>query len=252
MLDGKVDFLIAGAQKSGTTVLYSYLKKHPNLCMGNGKELHFFDREHHFQSDTVDYSPYHQAFTPDENALLFGEATPIYLYWEPAAKRICDYNPEMKFIIILRNPIDRAYSQWNMEFQRNKEDRPFFEAVLDREERYKSALPLQHRVYSYIDRGYYSRQLERLYSFFPGKNILVLRYDDLQKQPGQLFDRIFDFLGVDRIRFDTVDYVFSTPYKYQMTQFERSYLIGLFKEEIYMLEKMLGWDCSEWFVNADG
>ena len=73
------------------------------------KELHFFDRE----ADDTDYNAYHANFKPKPQQRVIGEASPIYMYWNPAPYRIWSYNPAMKWILILRNPAERAYSAWN-------------------------------------------------------------------------------------------------------------------------------------------
>ncbi|PYL86919.1 MAG: sulfotransferase, partial [Verrucomicrobia bacterium] len=104
----KLDFLVAGAQKSGTTALNYYLKRHPRIALPVKKELHFFDNDELFAGGNVLYEPLYEMFRPARPGSIAGENTPIYLYWRPALPRIRDYNPAMKFIIILRNPIERA------------------------------------------------------------------------------------------------------------------------------------------------
>jgi len=91
------------------------------------------------------------------------------MYWQNAPKRIWQYNPEMKIIIILRNPIERAFSHWNMERSRNAEHLSFWDAINTEKLRCQETLPLQNRVYSYIDRGFYIKQLENIWRYFPKK-----------------------------------------------------------------------------------
>ena len=121
----KVGFLIAGTQKGGTSALDAYLREHPDICMANQKEVHFFDNEAIFNGDNSDYAVYHAAFSLKTSQQLLGESTPIYMYWHAAPKRIWQYNPDMKFLIMLRNPIDRAYSHWNMERGRKRDSLSF-------------------------------------------------------------------------------------------------------------------------------
>ena len=116
----KLDFLVAGAQKSGTTALNYYLKRHPYIAFPIKKSLHFFDNDELFAGGNVSYEPLHEMFRPARPGSIAGENTPIYLYWRPALPRIRDYNPAMKFIVILRNPIERAFSQWNMQRTRGR------------------------------------------------------------------------------------------------------------------------------------
>src|SRR5580765_8161584 len=124
----KVGFVIAGTQKGGTTALASYLYEHPEICVAGAKEVHFFDTDSLFRAGTVpDYAAYHARFHPAGRERILGDATPIYMYWEPAPQRIWQYNPAMKLIVILRDPAARAFSHWNMQRTKNLDPRPFFE-----------------------------------------------------------------------------------------------------------------------------
>jgi hypothetical protein len=164
--DFKVDFLIAGVQKGGTTALDTYLRQHPQICMANSKEIHFFDDENIFSQGKPDYSLYHACFNKAAGHVVSGEATPIYAYWHDSPRRIWEYNSEMKIILILRNPIERAFSHWNMERHRNAEALSFWDAIQGESLRCRDALPLQHRVYSYTDRGFYTEQVRRIWRYF--------------------------------------------------------------------------------------
>jgi hypothetical protein len=126
----KVGFVIAGTQRGGTTTLYEYLRRHPHICMPAEKELHFFDNEDLWRLQPHPYELYHAAFAVEPSHRLLGEATPVYMYWEPALSRIREYNPAMKLILILRNPITRAYSHWNHERPAGREALSFREALL--------------------------------------------------------------------------------------------------------------------------
>ncbi len=245
----QVDFLIAGTQKGGTTALDLYLRTHPELCMATRKEVHFFDRDDYFQGDAVDYSAYHSFFSPNASQRLLGEATPIYLYWHSAPRRIWAYNPRMKIIVILRNPIERAYSHWNMERDRDADFLPFWEAIQQERERCREALPQQHRVYSYVDRGFYTEQLRRLWRYFPPEQMLILRHEALRETPQPVLDQICDFLGVACSSVATTINAHSRPYATTMTERETAYLRWLFEYDIRALERMLGWDCSAWLAD---
>lgn len=108
-----IDFVIAGTQKGGTTALDRYLRKQPGIAMASRKEIHFFDDEENFQIQPVDYTTYYANFVARSPARLRGESTPIYMYWKAVAPRMARYNPALKVIIVLRNPITRAFSHWN-------------------------------------------------------------------------------------------------------------------------------------------
>src|SRR4051812_47829471 len=194
----KVNFVIGGTQKGGTSALAAFLRQHPEICMPiTRKELHFFDREENFKRKP-DYKKYHANFKPGPEHRVIGEATPIYMYWNAAPQRIHDYNPEMKWIVTLRNPVDRAYSAWNMEIKRNAESLSFSEAVEQEAARCREAHPLQHRVFSYLDRGFYARQLRRLFDIFGAANCHVLLNEELRNDHQSTLRKIFSFLGVDK------------------------------------------------------
>src|SRR5947208_15928567 len=100
----KLDFLVLGAQKSGTTALNYYLKRHPRIVLPVKKELHFFDNDELFAAEKVSYESLHKMFRSGRRSMIAGENTPNYLYARPAMARIRDYNPAIKLIAILRNP----------------------------------------------------------------------------------------------------------------------------------------------------
>jgi hypothetical protein len=195
----KIDFLICGTQKGGTTSLYAYLKKHPEICMADYKEIHFFDTEKYFQYRYPDYRIYHECFHPSPRHLLLGEATPAYMYWYSAPRRIWEYNPNMKLILLLRNPIERAYSHWNMQRERGYDELSFLEAIKAEETRRRDALPYQNRRFSYLDRGFYSEQIKRLQTFFPEKQIKIFKSESLRQDPQRVLEEIYRYLGVSSI-----------------------------------------------------
>lgn len=249
VLKRKVDFVICGTQKGGTTALDAYLRAHPEICMANTKEVHFFDSEAIFADGYPDYSLYHAAFSPQTSHTIVGESTPIYMYWHEAPKRIWRYNPAMKLIVLLRNPIERAYSHWNMEQARNAETLPFWDAIQNERQRCREALPYQHRIYSYVDRGYYLEQLRRLWFFFSEHNVLVLKTEHLREHPGEALTEVCRFLHLRPLENVVRKNVHSLPYASQMESRERDYLRDLFEPEIKGIERALGWDCSSWLFD---
>jgi hypothetical protein len=242
----KVDFLICGAQKSGTTSLHAYLQRHSDIYLPATKEIHFFDSDQYFSGNTPDYEYYHAHFASADDGRKWGEATPIYMYWEPAIPRMWAYNPEMKIIIVLRNPIERAYSHWNMETRRGMETLSFAEAIRNEAMRCKSDHGNQHRVYSYCDRGFYCKQILRLQEVFPKKNILVLKSEYLSNQPKETLNLICQFLEIKPLNDTSPIRLHALPYQEKMSEAARTYLQDLFRAEIRELEQLLQWDCSAW------
>src|ERR1700740_530676 len=125
----QVNFVIGGTQKGGTSALDFFLRQQPQICMPDAKkELHYFDNEREF-SGRPDYEKYHTHFNPTPQHRVIGEASPIYMYWNTAPYRIWNYNPKMKWILVLRNPVERAFSAWNMEVSRGAEQLSFKDAI---------------------------------------------------------------------------------------------------------------------------
>jgi len=242
----KVNFVVAGAQKSGTTTLHMLLAQHPSVHMTSVKGTHFFDTENHFSNGSVDYSVYHAFFAPHAGHRLIGETTPIYSFWEPAVRRIWDYNREMKVIIVLRNPIDRAYSNWNMMRTKKIENHSFEKALDLEEERAHDALPLQDRRFSYVARGFYTEQLRRIARYFPASQRLVLRMEDILSSDTYAVDRIWNFLGLQPPVALTLAHANHRDYLSPMAAATRRRLAEVFECEIRALERMLGWDLNSW------
>lgn len=242
-----VKFLIIGAQKSGTTALADYIRQHPALFIPPRKELHFFDDETlNWQKPARSYRSYHAQFKGARSQSLWGEATPIYSYWWPAMSRIWSYNPEMRLIFCLRNPVDRAYSHWAMESNRQWDNLPFSEAITTEEQRCRAALPNQHRVFSYVSRGFYSEQLRRLWSFFPREQTLILRHEQLLEEPDKTLRNVHCFLGVKPLALDEALQANRGSYSSPVDPVIRTQLQRLFKPEIDQLEQLLEWDLSRW------
>lgn len=183
----RIDFLVAGVQKCGTGSLHALLAQHPAICMSDKKEIHFFDRGE-FTASEAAYRAYHQhgwgigGGELDER-LLYAESTPKYTLHEPSGNpsfmaRIANYNPAIKLIVLFRDPVDRAYSHWNM-LRRNRRDVPAFnklcEALLD-------GPPRPTMGSHMLERGQYGRVAFNLLSNFPSDNLLLLKTEDLNAQ----------------------------------------------------------------------
>jgi hypothetical protein len=193
--DERVAFLIAGVQKGGTTALFDYLAEEPGVSMSAVKETHFFDDEARDWGQP-DYGAYHARFAPFDGRPR-GEATPIYTYWPGSLERICAYNPAMKLVVVLRDPVERAWSHWRMEYARGAETRPFAWCIRQGRQRLFDAEPWGfHRVFSYVERGFYAEQFERLFSLFPREQVLALRSQDLRETPGTALAAVRAFLGL--------------------------------------------------------
>src|SRR6266478_4853004 len=241
----KLDFILAGAQKSGTTALHYFLEKHPRITMGDRQEMHFFDNDDLF-SGPVDYDLLHRHFRPVAGSTIAGECSPSYLYWKPAAERIWNYNPQVKLLALLRNPVERAFAHWNMQRFKGREPLDFFDAVREEKTRIAGAPPAEVRRFAYVDRGFYARQLERLFRFFPREQVKVVKFEDFKDKQRETLVSIFSFLGLEPVRSVRGKDRNVVPYERTMNWEERVFLYNVFAEDIAKLEQMLGWDCSDW------
>lgn len=242
----RVNFLIAGAQKGGTSALAAFLSRHPEIFMAEKKELHFFDRNKHFRFGRRRYERYHRHFEGANGQAAVGEATPNYLYWKPAPRRIHEYNPDIRLVFILRNPIERAQSHWAMNRKNGIEPYDFEKALRMERLRALRAFPRQDRRYSYVDRGFYSRQIERVRAHFAPDQLLFLKNDDLRDAHDETLGRVYEFLGVSHIPI-TSERIHSNPYE-EMDAGVREHLHRTFEPEIRRLERMLDWDCTSWLT----
>ena len=152
----------------------------------------------------------------------------------------------MRLIVMLRNPIERAYSHLAMEHRRGNDPLPFASALEQEEARCRGALPLQHRVFSYVDRGFYSAQLRRLWRFFGRDQVLVLRQEELRLDPQACLERIWQHLSIPPGPDVTPLERRNGDYDSAMPSVCREYLRQVFWQEIGQLEQLMGWDCSEW------
>jgi Sulfotransferase domain len=178
------DFVIIGAQKGGTSFLYYLLTRHPLVEPAARKELHFFDKPERFESGAQWYRRcFPQSGWKDGQRSITGEATPSYLFDPPVAKRMAEVVPQARLIALLRNPVDRAYSHYQMQVKRGTELSPFEEAIEQ-----------QHT--SYVSRGIYVDQLLRWFEFFGKEQMLILKSEDFFERPVETLKVVLTFLDL--------------------------------------------------------
>ena len=208
------DFIVIGAAKAGTTSLYGWLSGHPYVSPASTKEVHFFDYNFFRGKDWYrTHFPLEQeraAFEQEHGRpFLTGEASPSYVshYWAP--QRIAAMLPGVKLIMLLRNPVDRAYSQFRMSQREGEEPLESFEEALAKEdarldaERARSLADPRYNswpigCWSYQMRSRYAEQLERWLPLFPREQFLFCDSQELSSQPEQALQRVYDFLGLPR------------------------------------------------------
>lgn len=197
------DFVIIGTQKGGTTSLYRYLTCHPGVGNTLRKEIHFFSW---YSEKTLDW--YRAHFPRALNQAVIGEASTSYLSDPDVPGRVRSVVPNAKLIAILRNPADRAYSQYQMNRRKGFESLPFEAAIAEEPERLIAAgarsTPLW-RYSSYLTRGRYAEQLEWWLQVFPREQLLVLKSEHVFTRPAETLRLAHDFLGLAPIGLEQYD-----------------------------------------------
>ncbi|MDP3894822.1 sulfotransferase domain-containing protein [Nocardioides sp.] len=186
-------FVILGAQKCGTSTLTATLRQHPQVSMSRPKELHFFDRHHQRGLEW-----YADQFTPKPGETAIGEATPVYLYDAEARHRMDQMLPGARTVVILRDPIKRAYSHFWHSRRNEFEAVDSFEQALALEPARLASGNRSDRIrFSYTDRGHYIDQLLAVEQARGRDTMLVLLLDDLAGDRVPTLERLFGFIDVD-------------------------------------------------------
>lgn len=252
------NFLIIGAPKSGTTALYHWLARHPQVHLSTPKEPYFFEEEYERGPDY-----YWRKYFADgwQGQRLVGEARTSHLYLPYVTPRIQETVPDARLVAILRNPVERAFSHWWMLRCQERESLGFDDALRanhlsildgsslegpDVERRWRANIlardafwrPQPLSVRPYIEPGHYARHLERFLDYFPRSQLCVLLYDDLVQRPQDVLLRLMDFLGLDPLAVRQAP----APENVALTQFSRPlFLIARrFRLERFLPRGLLG------------
>ncbi|MBU2787648.1 sulfotransferase [Acidithiobacillus sp. VAN18-1] len=194
------NFYIVGAVKSGTTSLYAYLRQHPQVFLPNWKEPHFFTQpqpsreQAHLIRYVADAAHYQHLYQGADAFPRIGDASPSYLWCPAAAQRIHQVAPDAKIIVILRDPVERAYAQYLMDFAEGAVHLPFVQALRRDWERPDKGWGISQL---YVELGQYSEQIRRYQALFGQDQVLVLLLEDLKKRPRAVLEAVTGFLGID-------------------------------------------------------
>lgn len=254
-------FLIIGAQRAGTTSLFEYLRRHPDVVgplrgaqdVYLGKEVHFFDTNFHLGVD------WYRSFFPTTlrrrvarrlgGDLVAGESTPYYLFHPAVPTRVATVLPDVRLIVLLRDPVERAYSHYHLMRRKRLEKFSFEDAVAAEEERLvgkkeriladPAFRSYQHRHHAYLARGFYAEQLQRWFSCLPRQQFLVLRTEDFAMRPADIYAQALDFLGLRPMPLPAIRHRNQRPYP-PLDQTLRAHLQEQFAEPNAKLSRLLG------------
>lgn len=195
-------FICLGAQKAGTTTLHEILKEHPDIYLPEDKEANFFDRDEEYRQGAEYWIDKHFRQALDQQKK--GVFTPDYLYYTEVPERIKSTyaGQDLKFIVILRHPVDRAFSHYLMSKRRGYEKKGFEEAIAEESNRiHKGEFERNH--FSYLDRGRYSTQIKRYFEYFDRSDFLFLSFEnEIRKNFASTIKKIEKFIGVPHCELD--------------------------------------------------
>ena len=253
-LRGLPSVLVIGTQKGGTTSLFNYLARHPDVLRPLGKESHYFDL--YYGRGLRWYRgrfPYRRRL---RDGMLTLDASPYYLAHPLAPERAARLLPDVKLVALLRNPVDRAFSHYHHEVRGGRETLSFSEAIerepvrLAGEEERLRAEPgyysYNHHRYSYVRRGEYVEQLRRWVSHFPRSQLLVLQSEWLFRDPAGATRAVQKFLGLRGFRAETYRPFLQGTYDRKISPQLREKLVRHFEPYNRELYTWLGeeWDWS--------
>ena len=207
------DFIIIGAQKCGTTFLYHLLCQHPYVDAATRKEVHYFDMR--FEKGIGWYrARFPRPREVEGRRVITGEASPYYLYHPHAARRAAEAVPQAKLIVLLRDPVDRAFSDYHDKVRQGGERLTFEEAIEAEESRLRgerekmladeSYASRNYRAFSYLSRGIYVDQLQTWLEFFDREQMLVLKSEDMFSNTSDTLKRVLNFLNLPDWEPDTL------------------------------------------------
>ena len=273
---------LCGAQKGGTTWLHEMLASHPDVFFpARPQELHFFDRDRNYAKGIQWYARHFRACRGQS---VVAQTAPNYMYEPAVPPRILAVCPDPRFLFLLRNPVDRAYSHYWHAVRKGYETLPFEEALQMENTRIQQS-PHARRRFSYVARGRYVLQLKRFEGAFGKDRMLLLLSSDMKANAGQIRRDCSTFLAIDEKKFPAgahdlparnvarssrrnalriarrylcrggrlpllrrwLDRVNLRPAKYpEMSSDTRQRLLSLFEDDIVALEELSGFDLSGW------
>ncbi|MDZ7798997.1 MAG: sulfotransferase [Patescibacteria group bacterium] len=306
----KINFFIVGVAKSGTSSMHNYLQQHPKIFMSPVKETYFFSKDlrienfkgkikknkkvnkkKYFSNSLLpqvqqifikNIEDYYQIFREAKNEKILGESCPGYLYSQLAAKEIYQYNPKAKIMIMLRDPVERAYSNFMMQLENGLLKTDYFLEEVKKD--YNQNDKGWGRSHLFIESGLYYKPVKRYLDLFPQNNVKIILFNDFIKKTNLVLSQVCDFLDIEKFNFMTkkahmksqkpkflflynqvinlaqsanllkivpeslrerIKKMFMKE-KPKLTEEERKTLRPYFKEDILKLQNLIGKDLSDW------
>lgn len=238
----KPNFLGIGAMKAATTWVWQQLADHPEVELLPPKEYHYFDN---LLSSPEDYL---QRFNLANPKMMTGEITPSYLTVPHAPLLAASICPEVKVLVILRNPVDRAYSHWKVSLWVEGKI-PWGTSFL---KAFKYGYPWGAYWHTISERGLYYKYLKRWYKSFPEKQIKVLWYDDLESDPLAFLRNLYGWLGLNK-DFIPKNYKNKlnenwSKVKTKIKEVDRQHVLDHYLPSIEKLERFTGRDLRTWKI----
>lgn len=209
------NFLVIGTQRGGTSWLWKCLAGHPDVCVAGQKEVHFFDQDENWAKGVQWYC---QQFGSYSGEKAVGEATPSYMWHDDAPDRMARVVPSANLIVILRDPVDRAYSNY---WRRRRY------GEIDPSITFEEAVEVDPE---YISRGLYYRQLKRILELFSNEQLLVLFFDQIRRDPQELIKEVYNFVDVN--------------YDYVPSWLDRSYNAAIYPRVLETMRRLR----LEWLI----
>tara|TARA_R100001163_G_C5066610_1_gene205154 strand:+ start:2174 stop:2926 length:753 start_codon:yes stop_codon:yes gene_type:complete len=239
------NFLCIGVCKAGTTILIKYLNLHPDIYCNSG-EKHFFDKVPYTKNLSEEECKKYADWFKTEKKIV-GEKTPSYCYLQFAVDRIHKYNPNMKLILILREPISRAYSQYNMKLNKEKKYKEkSYMSEFNKEKNVKLSEITRNGDY-YIVRGFYYEIIKYILSKFDRRNLYICISDEIIKNKEIEYNKIYKFLGAStRIKINKDLDVHKLKYKNKIPKDLEIMLYKIYKPHNEKLYELLGRKIDIW------
>lgn len=191
-----IQLMIVGAEKSGTSSLARYLEQHPDICSHRQREMTYFVNDEDY---ALGYEKIYSRYFPEcqnESTILLAKNVGV-MYWPEAVKRLWNHNPKCQLVVILRNPVDRAYSAYWYARRMGWENLKSFEEAIAAEPNRLKEGGLKRRYCAYLDRGIYHKQLSGLFEHFDKNQVHIFLVEDLNSEPINICHKLYNALGID-------------------------------------------------------